>query len=209
MTTHDTPEAVCDCDVCLHIWKPSSSTTHDTPEAVKALAGAWSRYLAATAPGAFTAEQLMDDAGGILSALDGWRLVPNVATADWTGSTKRAEAELTRLRAALERIAEPGCEASRWANEEPPVPDRCLDPDYIELFDAENGNRCGPCEARAALAPQGTVVATADWTGSTRKDAEVVRLRAALTRHHRTLHVTQEWCTDCKRAALASAPSEP
>ena len=52
-------------------------------------------------------------------------------------------------------------------------------------------------------------VATADWTGSTRKDAEAARLRAALTRHHRTLHVTQEWCTDCKRAALASAPSEP
>ena len=49
-------------------------------------------------------------------------------------------------------------------------------------------------------------VATADWTGSTRKDAEVARLRAALTRHHRTLHVTQEWCTDCKRAALV--PSE-
>ena len=51
-----------------------------------------------------------------------------------------------------------------------------------------------------ALVPK---VATADWTGSTRKDAEIARLRAALTRHHRTLHVTQEWCTDCKRAALA------
>jgi len=55
--------------------------------------------------------------------------------------------------------------------------------------------------ARISLAPR---VATADWTGSTKRavpDAE--RLRAALTRHHRTLHVTQELCTDCKRAALA------
>ena len=29
-------------------------------------------------------------AAAILSALDGWHLAPNVATADWTGSTKRA-----------------------------------------------------------------------------------------------------------------------
>jgi len=30
MPTHDTPEAECDCDVCLHVWRP---TTHYTPEA--------------------------------------------------------------------------------------------------------------------------------------------------------------------------------
>jgi hypothetical protein len=56
--------------------------------------------------------------------------------------------EIRRLEAVLRMIAEPGCEASRFAAEEPPVADRCLDPEYI---DGRPGERCTPCSARAVL----------------------------------------------------------
>ena len=130
--------------------------THDTPEAVKALVAAERLATATDEPKWRTAE---DHMGAILAALDGWTLVPKDGEIENNASVARERSddqdEIARLRAVLEMIAEPGCEASRWANEEPPVPDRCLDPDYIEEFDAENGNRCGPCEARAALAQAG------------------------------------------------------
>jgi hypothetical protein len=49
----------------------------DDPQGKAALAEAWHRYLAAITPSAFSAESLLDDAGGILAALRGWTLVPN------------------------------------------------------------------------------------------------------------------------------------
>jgi hypothetical protein len=55
---------------------------------------------------------------------------------------------LTRYRETLVCIAERDCEASVWAEEVPPVRDRCLDPDYIE---GEVEGRCPPCAAFAAL----------------------------------------------------------
>ena len=56
--------------------------------------------------------------------------------------------EIRRLEAALRKIAEPGCEASRYADEDPPVADRCLAPEYVE---GEIDDRCVPCFARHAL----------------------------------------------------------
>lgn len=43
-----------------------------------------------------------------------------------------------------------GCRASEWADEDPPVWGRCLDPDYIESG-PEDPRRCGPCSLHAAL----------------------------------------------------------
>jgi len=65
--------------------------------------------------------------------------------------TPDTKPDVEALRMALTTIAQPGCEASRWADEFPPVPDRCLDPNYIEDFDAESGERCAPCLALAVL----------------------------------------------------------
>ena len=49
-----------------------------------------------------TAEVVTDS---VLAAMPDWVLMPRVATADWTGSTKRAvpDAEVARLRAALDQ----------------------------------------------------------------------------------------------------------
>jgi hypothetical protein len=57
------------------------------------------------------------------------------------------------LRAALERIASWGCEASE---EDPKIWDRCLDYDYREEKPTGDPNvdRCNPCQARAALTPK-------------------------------------------------------
>jgi hypothetical protein len=56
--------------------------------------------------------------------------------------------EVRRLERVLRKIAKTGCEASRYADENPPVPDRCLDPEFIE---GEPGERCDPCSARYSL----------------------------------------------------------
>jgi hypothetical protein len=74
------------------------------------------------------------------------------AEAERDAAIRRAE-DMTQT---LERIADPGCESSRFYGEDPPVPDRCLDYEYRE--DHPTGNpekdRCDPCAARAALRSQ-------------------------------------------------------
>ena len=92
--------------------------THDTPEAV--LTAAIRHALATKVWPEQSRERWMDGTAEViaisaLAALDGWRFIyvgqevsvtgGVVATADWTGSTKRADAEEARLRAALAEIA--------------------------------------------------------------------------------------------------------
>ena len=71
--------------------------THDTPEA--ALAAALRADWPCICTPIWTERGLSDpdcphhdpeaDAADLIAALDDWALVPRVATADWTGSTKR------------------------------------------------------------------------------------------------------------------------
>ena len=90
MTTHDTPEATLAAAlradwpcICTPIWTERGLSDPDCPH-----------------------HDPEADAADLIAALDDWTLVPRVATADWTGSTKRADAEEARLRAALAEIAE-------------------------------------------------------------------------------------------------------
>jgi len=87
MTTHDTPEATLPC-ICTPIWTERGLSDPDCPH-----------------------HDPEADAADLIAALDDWTLVPRVATADWTGSTKRADAEVARLRAGvattIRRLASP------------------------------------------------------------------------------------------------------
>ena len=74
-------------------------TTHDTPEA--ALAAALSnvptiKYVIARG-GRYNGAWWDRFAAEVLAAMPDWVLMPRVATADWTGSTKRDAAEVARL----------------------------------------------------------------------------------------------------------------
>ena len=71
MTTHDTPEAALAAVL---------RATSGIPPMYRGPVGAWEPTAAA-----------------LLAAMPGWTLVPRVATADWTGSTKRAEPDAERL----------------------------------------------------------------------------------------------------------------
>ena len=100
MTTRDTRE---DFHVPIDF-----EDTHDTPEAVLAAAcrtatpkcncGFISSYDDGHMPDC--AIRQLPTPSAILAAMPDWTLVPRVATADWTGSTKRAapDAEVARLR---------------------------------------------------------------------------------------------------------------
>jgi len=78
---------------------PALPTTHDTPEAVLATA------VRAVPPPSSGTRGATEYAHDILAALPpDWTLVPRVATADWTGSTKRADSEVARLRAAIQAV---------------------------------------------------------------------------------------------------------
>jgi hypothetical protein len=117
-TTPDTPEAVsgtiCKCGLAKsyhprladHDYEPRYPT-HDTPEAALAAALAVEFGKAGFfRPGAsmeFLTEQARMMLHDALAALPDWTLVPRVATADWTGSTRK-DAEIARLRAALQRV---------------------------------------------------------------------------------------------------------
>ena len=75
--------------------------THDTPEAEAVLAAAMRDLYGPDHDPKFW----LDDAEFLLAAMPDWTLVPRVATADWTGSTKGADdAEVARLRAAIQAV---------------------------------------------------------------------------------------------------------
>lgn len=97
-----------------------------------------------------------------------------------------AQAQVAELRAALARIQDDGCEASRFADEDPPVWDRCIDPNYVE--GAPQG-RCSPCTAHAALAatPASSRFLDPEATCERLRSAQRVvmaRALAALERRH-------------------------
>ena len=72
---------------------------HDTPEAEAVLAAAMRDLYGPHDP-----KFWLDDAEFLLAKMSDWTLVPRVATADWTGSTKRADVEVARLRAAIQAV---------------------------------------------------------------------------------------------------------
>ena len=78
--------------------------THDTPEAEAVLAAAMRDLYGPDHDPKFW----LDDAEFLLAAMPDWTLVPRVATADWTGSGKPADAvpdaEIARLRAAIQAV---------------------------------------------------------------------------------------------------------
>ena len=89
--------------------------THDTPEAAVAAALAdcdviegysWDSQV----PPGWRHVKL---AAAILAAMPDWTLVPRVATADWTGSTRK-DAEIARLRAALKAGVEIVTAVTEW-----------------------------------------------------------------------------------------------
>ena len=73
--------------------------THDTPEAVEALVAAINVHEARFGYGPHDEEC----AAAILASMPDMVLTPRVATADWTGSSRK-DAEIARLRAALDEV---------------------------------------------------------------------------------------------------------
>ena len=102
MTTHDTPEAVCAAALDDH-WLESFFDQGF----VRCSCETWRMDI----PGDLTMPALgkhfapfnQHVAAAILAAMPGWTLVPRVATADWTGSTRK-DAEAARLRAAIQAV---------------------------------------------------------------------------------------------------------
>ena len=91
--THDTPEAVAARAAKAEYWAPViAAMPHDTSEAALAAALAVEFGKAGFfRPGAsmeFLTEQARMMLHDALAALPDWTLVPRVATADWTGSTR-------------------------------------------------------------------------------------------------------------------------
>ena len=215
-TTHDTPEAECDCDVCLHVWRP---TTHDTPEA--ALAAALPnvptiKYVIARG-GRYNAAWWDRFAAEVLAAMPDWTLIenrvlfdsknyppapwyaienrrlkdelaaarlPRVATADWTGSTKRAapDAELSPC---------PRCGSTdRWLH-------------YRTCGMYYGGRELGfPPVALDGWCGHESLIAGYDanyhgaMQGWTEAKAEIARLRAALADAFKTMDAACRWAAN-------------
>jgi hypothetical protein len=123
-------------------------TTHDTPEAVDEMRAALEAVDVRYA-GVFSNERSpgpQELATAILAAMPGWTLVPRVATADWTGSTKRAVPDVEWL---VQEIAD-GADIRVHANGCP-----------VTIEQDDNECRCVLRDVLAEMLPSG--VETRRW----------------------------------------------